>query len=534
MTSARASIHSSATTLLLLPAALAALCYAWTLYWLPMSSDGAVFVYVAQTILRGGLPYVDTWDHKGPLIYLFNAAGLLLGGGSVRGPLALEGAMLCAALLASTVLWARLAGRVVAGAVGLAFVVSYVAWFGHGLRTETLVIPLQLLCYTGLALLISGQPAEPQRKRLATLLALGLGVAVSVALLTRANNAVGLVVAAIWLVQARPGDRWRLAALLMLGAAAIALPVLAYLAASGAWPDMVDQYLLASLSYAAESPPALRAKAVAYSLGAIAGSVLWMLVLVGAGTRLAKEHRPGREVFALASIAAADVISQLAAGRSSAAYLLVALPALAVLGVLLLKGTRTARRGWSLGLVAILVLAAGAGSVVEASASLYSVRTNGLARAGSELAQSVLFIRRNTGSGDTILVVGHEVGLLVGSERRSATRMSYVWPLVHHFGPRRGEAAARYVEEALQARPKLILFTQDLLDCKTNPPSYYEPTLAPLVRLCMWMRSHYQRAPDLHGRELWIRRSEAPQAARAWREDPVQKRIVPRPLRLAS
>ena len=40
--------------------------------------DSAVFVYVARVILDGGMPYRDTFDHKGPLIYLIDAFGLLI------------------------------------------------------------------------------------------------------------------------------------------------------------------------------------------------------------------------------------------------------------------------------------------------------------------------------------------------------------------------------------------------------------------------------------------------------------------------
>lgn len=40
--------------------------------------DSAVFVYVAKVIIDGGMPYIDTFDHKGPLIYLIDALGLLI------------------------------------------------------------------------------------------------------------------------------------------------------------------------------------------------------------------------------------------------------------------------------------------------------------------------------------------------------------------------------------------------------------------------------------------------------------------------
>ena len=40
--------------------------------------DSAIFMYVAQGILEGEVPYLDRWDHKGPLLYLINAIGLLI------------------------------------------------------------------------------------------------------------------------------------------------------------------------------------------------------------------------------------------------------------------------------------------------------------------------------------------------------------------------------------------------------------------------------------------------------------------------
>ena len=41
-------------------------------------NDSSVFIYVAKVMIDGGMPYRDTFDHKGPLIYLIDALGLLL------------------------------------------------------------------------------------------------------------------------------------------------------------------------------------------------------------------------------------------------------------------------------------------------------------------------------------------------------------------------------------------------------------------------------------------------------------------------
>ena len=43
--------------------------------------DNGVFLYGGQQLLAGKTPYLDFWDHKGPLIYFINALGLLVGKG---------------------------------------------------------------------------------------------------------------------------------------------------------------------------------------------------------------------------------------------------------------------------------------------------------------------------------------------------------------------------------------------------------------------------------------------------------------------
>ena len=40
--------------------------------------DSSVFTFMGKLILQGGMPYRDSFDHKGPLMYLINALGLLI------------------------------------------------------------------------------------------------------------------------------------------------------------------------------------------------------------------------------------------------------------------------------------------------------------------------------------------------------------------------------------------------------------------------------------------------------------------------
>ena len=67
---------------LFLPASL--LYYGNPLDHLP-GMDNGVFLYGGQQLLVGKTPYLDFWDHKGPLIYFINALGLMIGKGSRAG-----------------------------------------------------------------------------------------------------------------------------------------------------------------------------------------------------------------------------------------------------------------------------------------------------------------------------------------------------------------------------------------------------------------------------------------------------------------
>jgi len=60
-----------------------------------LGKDSGVFLYTAERILEGGLPYVDSWDHKPPMVYLLNIAA----GANRWGVFFLENLLLGASLV---------------------------------------------------------------------------------------------------------------------------------------------------------------------------------------------------------------------------------------------------------------------------------------------------------------------------------------------------------------------------------------------------------------------------------------------------
>jgi hypothetical protein len=44
------------------------------------NDDSSIFLYIGRSILNGQVPYLDVWDHKGPLLYYIDAFGLWIFG----------------------------------------------------------------------------------------------------------------------------------------------------------------------------------------------------------------------------------------------------------------------------------------------------------------------------------------------------------------------------------------------------------------------------------------------------------------------
>ncbi len=150
-----------------------------------------MFAYTGMVVSRGGMPYVDSWDHKGPLLAVIEAAAWQIGGGIVGAPI-LEGVVLTAGLGVSGLIWARLLGNG-AAAVVLLTGVTYLAVFEGGNFTETWLFPFQLVAYS-LAAHVALTHGRAASARIVVVGGLVLGVALSVGLFTRMNNVAGLLV----------------------------------------------------------------------------------------------------------------------------------------------------------------------------------------------------------------------------------------------------------------------------------------------------------------------------------------------------
>jgi len=107
--------------------------------------DSGVFLYTANKILEGGLPYKDVWDHKPPAIYYINALGLLIGNGSSWGVWLLEYIAIFISLIIGFQILSNAFGKLPAFTSLFILITQLSTLIEDGNYTEIFAFPIQFL-----------------------------------------------------------------------------------------------------------------------------------------------------------------------------------------------------------------------------------------------------------------------------------------------------------------------------------------------------------------------------------------------------
>lgn len=216
--------------------------------------DSAMFQTIGKYWVEGYLPYVDLYDHKGPMIFFINALGYGLGGRI--GVYIIQSLCIAASeALAYGMLKNRLGrGKALALALLLPFVLA--ANWQEGNTTEEYILPLLFGSYFLMARWCSDLEEGRFTHRAGA--AFVYGLCFGFALMTRVTNALGvcLGVAFITALLAVKGEWKNLlanAGAFLLGAAVPVLPFCVYFAAHGALYEMWYGTLLYNLDYLSSS-----------------------------------------------------------------------------------------------------------------------------------------------------------------------------------------------------------------------------------------------------------------------------------------
>jgi len=249
------------------------------------NNDSSIFLYIGREIIQGKLLYHDVYDHKPPLIFLLNAAGLILGGGGQWGVWALELISLAVALLLAFLVLERFFGRLPALVACGAMLVNLAFVHERGNLTEEYAYPFQ---FGALYLLVRAQQA-----RRSFLHFIGIGILLGLASSLKqplAGIGVAITVYLAFDTLTRPVRRWGdlLIALAWMaaGAGVVWLVWLAVFAAAGIFPEFWEAVFLMNFGVSGHSFAArLQAllEALRWLFGSsgffLGGMLVWLTVL---------------------------------------------------------------------------------------------------------------------------------------------------------------------------------------------------------------------------------------------------------------
>lgn len=475
-----------------------------------ITRDSGVFLYTGMVVSRGGMPYVDSWDHKGPLLAVIEMLAWRVGGGIVGAPL-LEALVLFIGLASAGLIWSRWI-REGAAVVILVAGVTYLAVFEGGNFTETWLFPFQLVAYS-LAADAAVRFGRDAPRRVVIGSGLALGLAGSVGLFTRMNNVAGLVLlSAACVVFFRRRVAFAVPLVATMGVIGVALTL--WLWTGNALRAAIDQYLRYNLFYSEGTALGERVAAFATlaQLLVSGAAVALSLVVIGAlilWRSLAKAPSSLTVMVAISFLVVGtiDALSQMASGRPYPHYLVVAIAgfavALALAGAELLpllanswRADQTVRYRLlrATGLVALAALVASSSS----AAALQWVRTTigaGVFTAGSYQAQIVDRVLAETNADDRVLVHGAETWILAASQRLSPTSITYSLPVEQAYGG----LPAQYLTDVTDFPPALIV--ESPVSCGISIKCTAEKNH--FGGLAEWVAASYRIDGDVDGFLFW-------------------------------
>lgn len=469
-----------------------------------LHKDASVFAYGGQQILSGGVPYIDFWDHKGPLTYYLQALGLAVGNGGLVGIWFLNLLFLFAATFLTyrgLRYWfttsAALFGTLVYEGV-LAGVME------GGNFTEDLSLP-----FIALGIWLAARSgAGPNRPTVVS--GLFYGLCIGACLMLRPNNAAPLIglLPVFWFdPQLERHRRVRHAVGTLLGSAGVGLVALLPNILTHSLDVVRQDYLTFNLLYSKASAE-LRIDALgklAFRALLSGGFAILPTVFALQGER---HEEPTREERFLRYAAFAFVLTIFAtcwSGRAYYHYATLWTPFFAIFSARTFTKIRAARpqHAWprvGFAVVAIMGIVALVDAWKEAREQRFPE---------AKLAQ---YVRERTRSTDTVLVWGHGVSVNVMSGRKSPTPYAYAIPVVtpNPVAP----TIRQFVESLSKARPRLILDVTRLnsrsipsLDPEPGEQperSKYDPLPIDILELREFIRANYRRAGSIEGAQVFV------------------------------
>src|SRR3989338_109414 len=424
-------------------------------------TDQGVFLYTAERLLHGDLLYRDVWDHKGPVLYLFEILALLVGRSSYWGVGIISFFITFFLLLAHYTLLKKYVSRSVAclGTLGVGCLLGY--WLRGGnvpsfyaLFLESFLLLLACNSFTKKTFFAAGVLQGLLFFIKPTFVGMGTAILVYWAYLLRKD--IPKLISAYG---------WSLA-----GFVSIAAPIVGYFFYHHSLGLFFDTYLIFNFSHATTSldeavdSTSLLARWVAFAHHIFLSPILltsflgWLgVVYVFLKKRLLESIRP-LTFLAIILFPIEVFLSNFTLYKPFYHYqITVILPILLIATIAIVASRITIPHELikryaflPITIIAIIFLALGIPRIRTHVQTIFSEQ--------QPLREIVDYIKSNSNPDDSILVWGSKATLNFMSARKAPSRYSYMSPIffIHHVHAK--NMMLEFTEDVTEKRPKLIIY----------------------------------------------------------------------------
>lgn len=409
--------------------------------------DESVYKYVAVEMEHGNMPYLDTFDHKGPLLYLIYWFGALIA--PWRGVWCLN-----VVAIFATILFAYLSARkfklnhvksmicALISAVPLCFIYS---WDPSG---QPQIFALPLIAYSIYVFM------DYYKNNVISWWKLMLcGICMGATSMLLANLVViwGVLALLAIICCAKRKEARRLIgyiAWFILGIVIVLTPILIWLGVNGAIQPFVESYLLFNVSYTNSYAGIGSNISIFMDFLQIELALICIIYLI---YRVVKE-RDYTDIAALVILVTVYVVASMS-GRFSWHYALIIIPALFYPVALMMKEF-SANKNALLIVIGYILVAIALPQWVAAGknmAKAYNERFTDQAALSTNAVSKVVL--ENSDENDRITVIGNNDIIYLRTNRMSASRYSFQHPLVYIDD----DVKPEYLEDLRNNLPELVI-----------------------------------------------------------------------------
>jgi hypothetical protein len=445
-------------------AALSSLAVTWSIasLWFPYGWDHGIIASVGDAIVRGGMPYRDAWDMKGPLAFYGYALAQWLFGRNMWGIRLLDLTLLAVAAVAL----ARMVARIASPRIGAWTAVALVLWYG----SLGWFFVSQPDGWVAMLVLLAVGSFVNESDRLTFGGMASSGCLIGCCALVKPFYGAFLLVPAVFAMSARASTSRKSGAVAVAAAAALlpALVVLTWFAYRGALDSLVEVHVSYAAAYADSMRPDLVARRIfnyfwINGVATPAGAVAVLVPVIGFGASVLWHARRQLALVLLAWMGVALFCIAIQ-GKFWFYHWVPAFPPFLVLAAVGLHRLTDGHRGVAGGSLIALVSAAlflvqiVAVPAVDVARWLLYVggintpkwyysqyfRRNYVAADEIEAAG---YIRDRTDDSETVLVWGNDATISFLSGRRGPNRFVFAMPLTREV---RGAFRAAYRNEYMK------------------------------------------------------------------------------------